>query len=128
MATSPSGIDAFQLHEPANYLTTWLPTSGLPFALLMNQEVFEALSPEEQGWINEAADASFSMAGARALAHSGAEGLQIAKNAGVQFIDLPESEKLRFEEAIASVRVAGLGRQVGDMTVAEVLRLFVEEP
>lgn len=124
VAMSPSGIVAFQLQEPTAYLTTWLPVSGLPFVLLMNQGVYDALSPEEQGWIDEAADASLSLAGAASYARAGAEGLLLAREAGVEFIDLPESEKRRFEEAIASVREAGLARRVGDMTVAEVIRLF----
>ena len=124
VAMSPSGIVAFQLQEPTAYLTTWLPVSGLPFVLLMNQGVYDALSPEEQGWVDEAADASLSLAGAASYARAGAEGLLLAREAGVEFIDLPESEKRRFEEAIASVREAGLARRVGDMTAAEVIRLF----
>ncbi len=124
VAVSPSGIVAFQLHEPTGYLTTWLPLSGLPFVLLMNQGVYDALSVEERGWIDEAADVSLSLAGAVSYARAGAEGLQMAREAGVEFIDLPDSEKRRFEEAIASVREAGLARQVGDMTVAEVIRLY----
>ena len=124
VAISPSGIVAFQLQEPASYLTTWLPLSGLPFVLLMNQEVYDGLSAEQQGWIDDVADASLSLAGASAWARAGAEGLQLAEQAGVELIDLPESEKRRFEERIASVREAGLARQVGDLTVAEVIRLF----
>ncbi len=124
VAISPSGIVAFQLHEPTGYLTTWLPASGLPFVLLMNQGVYDALSVEERGWIEEAADAALSLAGAESYARAGAEGLQMAREAGVEFIDLPESEKRRFEEAIASVREAGLARRVGDMTAGEVIRLF----
>ena len=124
VAMSPSGIVTFQLQEPTGYLTTWLPASGLPFVLLMNQGVYDALSAEERDWIDEAADASLSLAGAAAYARYGAEGLRMAREAGVEFIDLPESEKRRFEEAIAPVREAGLERRVGDMTVAEVIRLF----
>ena len=124
VAVSPSGIEAFQLHEPARYLTTWLPMSGLPFALLMNKGVYETLSPEQRSWIDEVADVSLSEKGAEAFMQSGADGLRMAQEAGVQIIDLPESEKRRFEEAIASVREARLGHQAGDMTVAEVIRLF----
>lgn len=124
VAISPSGIVTFQLQEPTGYLTTWLPASGLPFVLLMNQGVYDALSAEEQGWIDEAAGAALSRAGATAWARHGAEGMRLAREAGVEFIDLPESERRRFEAAIASVREAGLGRRVGDMTVAEVIRLF----
>ncbi|MDE2690379.1 MAG: TRAP transporter substrate-binding protein [Acidobacteriota bacterium] len=124
VAISPSGIVTFQLHEPAGYLTTWLPASGLPFVLLMNQGVYDGLSPEAQGWVDEAADVSLSMAGAVAYERAGAEGMRLAEEAGVEIIDLPESEKRRFERAIASAREAGLARQVGDMTVGEVIRLF----
>ena len=124
VALSPSGIVAFQLHEPASYLTTWLPMSGLPFALLMNQEAYDALSPEEQGWIDEVADESLSLAGAVAWERAAAEGLQLALEAGIEVIDLPDSEKRRFELAIAPLREAGLGREVDDMTVGEVVRLF----
>lgn len=124
VAISPSGIVAFQLHEPAAYLTTWLPTSGLPFVLLMNQGVYDALAQEERRWIDEVADSSLAMAGAVAYARAGVEGLLLAEEAGVEMIDLPESEKRRFEAAIAPVREAGLARRVGDMTVGEVIRLF----
>lgn len=124
VAISPSGIVTFQLHEPAAYLTTWLPASGLPFVLLMNQEVYDGLSPEARLWVDEAADVSLSMAGAVAYERAGAAGIQLAREAGVEIIDLPESEERRFEQAIASVRQAGLARQVGDLTVREVIRLF----
>jgi len=128
VAISPSGIGTFQLHEPAAWLTTWLPTSGLPFVLLMNRGVYESLSPEERAWIDEAADASLSMAGATAYARAGTEGLRLAQEAGVEIIDLPESEIRRFEQAIASTRDAGLARRVGDMTAADVIRLFGRSP
>ena len=124
VAISLSGIAAFQLHEPASYLTTWLPASGLPFVLLMNQEVYDALSPQERGWIDQVADSSLSLAGAAAWELARAEGLRMAVEAGVEIIDLPESERHRFETAIASLREAGLGRRVGDITVGEVIRLF----
>ena len=124
VAISPSGIVTFQLHEPAAYLTTWLPASGLPFVLLMNQEVYDGLSPEARAWVDEAADVSLSMAGAVAYERAGAEGVQLAREAGVEIIDLPEREERRFEQAIASVREAGLARQVGELTVREVIRLF----
>ena len=128
VAIAPSGIVAFQLHEPAAYLTSWLPGSGLPLVLLMNQAVYESLSPEERGWIDQAADASLSMAGAVAYARAGADGLRLAEEAGVEIIDLAQSEQRRFEGAIAGVREAGLARRVGDMTVGEVVRLFGAAP
>jgi TRAP-type C4-dicarboxylate transport system substrate-binding protein len=124
VAIGPSGIVAFRLHEPADYLTTWLPISGLAFVLLMNQDTYEALSPEEQGWIDEAADSALSVAGAMAFERVDAEALELSQEAGVEIVELAESEKRRFERAIAPVREAGLARNVGEMTVGEVTRRF----
>ena len=128
VAISPSGISTFQLHEPAAYLTDWLPASGLPFVLLMNRGVYASLAPEERGWIDEAADASLSAAGAEAWRRAGAGALRMARAAGVEFISLAESERRRFDRAVASVREAGLARPVGDMTAGEVIRLFAATP
>ena len=128
VAISPSGISTFQLHEPANYLTDWLPASGLPFVLLMNRGVYASLTPGERGWIDEAADASLSASGAEAWRRAGAEALGMAEAAGVEFIHLAEGERRRFEQAVASVREAGLARPVGDMTAGEVIRLFGARP
>ena len=124
VAIGPSGIVAFRLHEPAAYLTTWLPISGLAFVLLMNRDVYDDLSPEEQGWIDEAADSALSMAAAMAFERVDFEALDLSREAGVEIIELAESEKRRFEDAIAPVREAGLARQVGDMTAGEVTRRF----
>jgi TRAP-type C4-dicarboxylate transport system substrate-binding protein len=124
IAIGPSGIVAFRLHEPAAYITTWLPVSGLAFVLLMNQETYEALSPEERGWIDEAADSELSVAGAMAFERVDTEALELAREVGVEILELAENEKRRFERAIASVRDAGLAREVGDMTVGEVTRRF----
>ncbi len=124
VAIGPSGIIAFRLHEPAAYLTTWLPISGLAFVLIMNQDVYEALSPEEQGWIDEAADSKLSVAGAMAFERVDAEALELAKGVGVEIVELAESERHRFEQATAPTREAGLGRDAGGMTVGEVVGLL----
>ena len=126
-AVSATGIVAYRLHEPAAYLTTWLPLSGLVFALLMNREVYEGLTAEERGWVDEVADAALSEAGAVAFERTVVEGLELAREAGVEFIDLPASERRRFEQAIADAYEAGLSRPAGDMTVGEVLALFRKE-
>ncbi|MCY4059000.1 MAG: TRAP transporter substrate-binding protein [Gammaproteobacteria bacterium] len=128
VAIAPSGIASFRLHEPAAYLTDWLPASGLAFVLLMNQGTYDSLSAEKRGWIDEAADASLSDAGAAAMARTDADGLRMAEAAGVEIIHLSESERRRFEQAVASVRTAGLARQVGDMAASEVIRLFGAQP
>ncbi|MCY4429246.1 MAG: TRAP transporter substrate-binding protein [Rhodospirillales bacterium] len=124
VAIGPSGIVAFRLHEPADYLTTWLPVSGLAFVLLMNQDAYDALSPEEQGWIDDAAGSALAVAGAMAFERVDTEALELAREAGVEIVELAEAEKRRFERATAPAHEAGLARDVGGMTVGEVIRLF----
>ncbi len=124
VAIAPSGVITFRLHEPAAYLTTWLPISGLAFVLIMNQDVYEALSPKEQGWIDEAADSTLSAAGAMAFERVDIEALELAQAVGVEIVELAESARTRFDQAIAPIREAGLGRDVGEMTVGEVVRLL----
>ena len=125
---SPTAIVAYRLHEPIAYITTWFPLSGLVFSLLMNREVYESLSAEERGWIDEAADSSLSVAGALAFERRAAEGMRLAEEAGVEIIEVPDGERNRFEEAIAPVYEAELSRRVGDMTVGEVLELLRKRP
>lgn len=127
IAVGASGIPAFKLHEPAGYLTTWLPISGAPFVLLMNGEVYESLSAEEKGWIDAAADPALSAGGGAAYERAGARGIRISRDAGVEIIELPDEEKRRFEEAIAPAYEAALSRSAGDMTVGEVIGRFKGE-
>lgn len=118
------GISAYQLQEPAEYLTTWLPLSATPFSLLMNRGAYESLSAQEQSWLDEAADAWLSESGGQAYELAGARGLRIARDAGVELIDLSDEEKARFLEAVADVYQAQLSRRIGDATVAEIIDLF----
>ena len=90
----------------------------------MNQETYEALSPEERAWIDEAADDALSVAGAMAFERVDAEALELAREAGVGIVELADSERRRFEQAIGSAREAGLARDVGGMTVSEVVSLL----
>ena len=64
------------------------------------------------------------MAGALAFGRVDTEALELAQEAGVEIVELAESEKRRLERAIALARETGLARQVGDMTVGEVVRLL----
>jgi len=118
------GIVPYQLQEAAAYVTTWLPLSAAPFVLLMNRDAYESLSAQERSWVDEAADASLSLSAARGYELTSARGLRVAREAGVEIIDLPVPEKMRFEDAVAGVYGAQLARTVGGMTVAEVIELL----
>ena len=127
IAIGASGIGAFKLQEPANYLTTWLPISGAPFVLLMNRGVYDALSAQEKGWVDAAADAALSAGGGAGYARAAARGLRISEEAGVEIIELPDAEKRRFARAVAPVYETALARSAGDMTVGEVIGLLKGE-
>lgn len=118
------GILPYQLQEAAAYVTTWLPLSAAPFVLLMNQGTYASLSATERSWVDQAADTSLSLSGARGYEVTGARGLSVAREAGVEFIDLPDREKARFEDAVAGTYQAQLSRKLGDLTVAEVIERF----
>lgn len=124
IAIGPSAIGSFKLQEPGNYLTTWLPGSGSAFILLMNQGAYDALSEEQQGWVNAAADAALSESGGSVYESAAARGLKIAADAGLEIIDLSDAEKARFNAAIADTLAATLNQSAGDKTVGEIVALM----
>ncbi len=125
IAIGPSAIGSFKLHEPANYLTTWFPGSGSAFVLLMNNDVWNSLSEEQQGWVSAASDASLSMAGGTFYDRAAARGLQIAAEGGVEIIDLSDEEKARWNAALAPAIAAAKDEAIGDTTVGDVMSLMM---
>lgn len=103
VVTTPPGVLPFQLQEAASYLTTWMPLSALPVALLMNLETYESLSARERSWLDAASDPSLSHSGARIYQRAGEESLRIIRDAGIELIDLSDEEKARIEEAVSGV-------------------------
>lgn len=124
IAIDPSGIGSFKLHEVANYLTTWFPGSGSAFVLLLNREVYDGMSDQERAWIDAAADASLSESGANGYAASTARGLQIAKDAGLEFIDLSDEEKARWDAIIAETLTTVLEQPAGSGTIGDVFAVM----
>lgn len=117
----PSAIGSFKLHEPANYVTTWFPGSGSAFVLLMNKDVYNGLSDEEKGWIDAAASTELSMNAGKAYQASSIRGLDIAKKAGNELIELSEAEKARWAAAVDSIMEDLKKQKVGDSTIGAVM-------
>jgi len=118
----PAGaIPAFRLQEAASFLTTWMPLSATPVALLMNRSAYDLLAPRERSWVDEASGAWLSESGGRVFELATARGLRVARESGVEIIDLSDSEKARFLGAVAEVYQEELSRRIGDATVAEIL-------
>ena len=98
-----SAIGSFKLWEPAKYITTNIPPSVSAFFLLMNREVWEELTPEEQAWVEEASGVELSRAGGAGYDAAGAAGLKVAADNGVEMIELSADEVARFQETMAPV-------------------------
>ena len=127
IAIGPSAIRSFKLHEPGNYITTWFPGSGSAFVLLMNQDVYDAMSEEEQGWVAAASEESLSLAGGTFYDKAAAGGLKLAAESGVEMIDLSDEEKARWNEKLAPTIEAAMASSAGDMTVSEIIAIMKDE-
>lgn len=120
ISIDPSSIGSFKLHEVAKYLTTWFPGSGSAFVLLMNNGVYDSLSEEEKGWVDAAADASLAQSGAEGFEASTQNGLKIAREAGLEFIELDPAEKARWETAVNARLETVLQEPMGDGTINDI--------
>lgn len=127
IAVGPSAIPSFNLHEPANYITTWFPGSGSAFVLLMNREVYDGMTEEQQGWIDEAASDAISIAGGEFYDRAGMRGLQMAEEAGVELIEISEEERARWNAAVADLLEETRGQDAGPMTMGEVMDLMMSD-
>lgn len=127
ISIDPSGIGSFKLQEVANYLTTWFPGSGSAFVLLMNRDVYEGLSDEQKGWVDAAADPALAMSGAEGFEASTQRGLKIAREAGLEFIELSDEEKARWQAIVDARLEEVLQQPMGDGTVADVYNVMKGE-
>ncbi len=125
IAIDPSAIRSFKLHEAGNYVTTWYPGSGSAFVLLMNRGIYDALSDQEKAWIDAAADDSLSMSGGRVYEAAASKGIEAARQAGNEIIDLPDDEKAKFNAAIADELAKFKAAELKDgVTGAQVIQLM----
>lgn len=125
IAIGASGIGSFKLHEPANYLTTWTPGSSAAFVLLMNQSVYNGLTPEQKAWVDEASGDWLSLQGGKAFDAAAKRGLGIAKKNGVEFVDLTDEAKAEMNAAIAAPLKAFKASKIRTGgTVADVIKMM----
>ena len=122
--TTPAAIRLFKLHEPGKYLTTYFPGSGLSFVILMNKQVYENFSEQQRAWIDTASSDELSLAGAYSYHKANLASVQQAKDAGVEVIDIPDSEKERFEIAVKETVDTLLNMTVGNKTAVEIVTLM----
>lgn len=118
----PSAVGSFKLWEPANYLTIGLPGSGSAFFLLMNNEVWDGLSAQEQAWVDAASGRDLSLSGGQVYRGAAERGITTARENGVEVITLSDSEIGRFNTAMQAAMDAFLAQELADgLTGADVL-------
>ncbi len=120
----PSAIRSFKLNEVGKHVTTWFPGSGSPFALLMNKDVYDEMSAEEQGWVDEASNAELSMNAGKAYDAAGAAGLKLAADSGLEMIDLPDAEIQRIKAIVSESMLEHVKKAAGDKTIADVMAIM----
>ncbi|WP_136656489.1 TRAP transporter substrate-binding protein [Nitratireductor sp. XY-223] len=124
IAIDSSAIAAFKLHEPGNYVTTWMPGSGSAFVLLMNKDVYNGLSEEERGWVDEASADWLSVSGGEGYQKATKFGIKVATDAGLEMIELSDDEKARFNAKIEPVLAEIMQQKAGSKTVGEVMAIM----
>lgn len=95
-----SAIRSFKLHEPAEYVVTNLPPSMSSIYILMNQDKFDSMTPQQQDWINQASGRELSLGGGRGYDRVGIGGLEFATKNNVKTIALSDAEKARWQAAM----------------------------
>jgi TRAP-type C4-dicarboxylate transport system substrate-binding protein len=89
----PSGIRSYKLNETAKYVTTNIPTALDSFYLLMNKSSWDNLSDDQKAKLNELTGREISLKGAEAFYKAGQAGLELAKESGVELVEItPEAE------------------------------------
>jgi TRAP-type C4-dicarboxylate transport system substrate-binding protein len=95
-----SAIRSFKLHEPAEYVVTNLPPSMSAIYVLMNQDKFNSLTPQQQDWINQSSGRALSLGGGRGYDRVGLGGVEFATKNNVKTIALSDAEKARWQAAM----------------------------
>jgi TRAP-type C4-dicarboxylate transport system substrate-binding protein len=95
-----SAIRSFKLHEPAKFVITNLPPSMSPIYILMNQQKFDSMTPQQQGWINEVAGRELSLGGGTGYDRVGKGGVAFAEKNGLTAITLSDAQKAAWQAAM----------------------------
>ena len=118
-----SAMRSFKLYEPGKYLTVGMPGSGSAFVLLMNQKVYNGLSAQEKKWVDEASGQWLSKQGGAMYDKAAAGGMKLAKEKGLEIINLSDGERAKFQKAIEAELTKFKARKIsGDLTGGDVIK------
>lgn len=121
----PSTIASFSLWEPAEYITVNFPPIASAFFLLMNEDAYAEMSPQQQAWVDDAGGLELSLRGAQAYEATAARGLALARQDGIEFIEMPEEELDKIHSLFATVMQNELEREFASgLTGADIVALM----
>ncbi|MFK7875654.1 MAG: TRAP transporter substrate-binding protein [Paracoccaceae bacterium] len=125
ISIDPSAALSFKLHEPANFITVGVPGAGSAFILLMNKDVYGAMSDQEKAWVDQASGKWLSMSGAKTYDAIAQKALDVSAQNGVEIINLTAEEAAIWDAKIEPAMQAWLASEVGQgLTGAEVTKLM----
>lgn len=102
----PSGIRSYKLNETAKYVTTNIPSALDSFYLLMNKSSWDNLSDEHKATLENLTGRELSLRGAKSFFKAGQAGLELAKETGLELIeidaDADEAFRTQMQDALSA--------------------------
>ena len=93
--------------------------------LLLNKNVWNGLSDQEKAWVDEASGKWLSMQGAEVYLEQGKKGLAVAREKGLEIIELSADERARWDATIKPVLDDWKAREIGQgLTGQQIYDLF----
>lgn len=92
----------YNLHEVSEYITVG-NFSATPFFIVMNKDIYESFSEEQQEIVDDISGEKIVKAAAQSAVEASAEGRELAEESGVEIIDLSEEQLAEWEEVLQPV-------------------------
>lgn len=97
----PSGIRSYKLNEIAQHATINIPSAVDSFYLLMNRNSWDRLSDDHKAKLEQLTGRELSLRGARAFYDAGQAGIKLARDSGVNIIEIDDTADAEFRTAMA---------------------------
>lgn len=116
-----TAVNAFKLAEVANYITMGMETTNSPFFVVMNRDVYEGLSTEQQATL-DAAGKQLSLDGQKVQLTVAEKGIADFKaTSGKEVIVLDEAAAAPFNEAADTVTAQAIAETDGGQAIVDAL-------
>ncbi len=98
-----SAVNSFRLHEVVNYATLGMNLNAAPMMMIMNKDLWESLSPEDQELFDSLTGKYISVESGKLYDQAALRGKSALEEAGVEIHYLTEGEKKEFIDRTAQV-------------------------